>query len=75
LIAPFEIEVRGAITALDATSLTVSAKTFTVNAATRLDNNGTTFTLASLKAGQSVDVRGALQASGQLLATRVQLRN
>jgi hypothetical protein len=75
MAAPFEVEVRGAITALDATTITVSAKTFTVTAATRMDDNGNAFTLASLKSGQTVDVRGDLQASGQLLATRIQLRN
>jgi hypothetical protein len=72
---PLLVEVRGAITALDASSLTVGGKTFTVNASTRMDNDGTTFTLASLKTGQIVDVRGTAQADGSLIATRIQLSN
>jgi hypothetical protein len=72
---PLQVEVRGAITAVDATTLTVDTKTFTVTSSTRMDHDGNTFTLASLKVGQIVDVRGAAQASGDLVATRVQLRN
>jgi len=76
LAAPFQTEVRGAITALDATTITVATKTFTVNAATRMDNNGNTFTLSSLTTGQTVDVRGSSQTvGGALIASRIQLRN
>lgn len=77
LLPPLMVEVRGPVSAVDATAgtLTVAGKTFTVNAATRLDHDGETFTLASLQAGQNVDVRGDVQANGDLIATRVQLRN
>jgi hypothetical protein len=76
LAPPFQTEVRGPITALDATTVTVASKTFTVNASTRMDNNGDTFTLASLKTGQTVDVRGSSQTvGGALVASRIQLRN
>ena len=72
---PLLTEVRGAITALTATTIAAQGKTFTVNASTRMDNNGNTFTLSSLTVGQIVDVRGAVQADGTLLASRIQLRN
>ncbi|HEY2030093.1 MAG TPA: DUF5666 domain-containing protein, partial [Myxococcales bacterium] len=77
LLPPLMVEVRGPISAIDTTagSLTVAGKTFIVNAGTRMDNDGKTFTLASLTAGQNVDVRGAVQANGDLVASRIQLRN
>jgi hypothetical protein len=75
LAPPLLMEVRGAITALTATTIAAQGKTFTVDASTRMDNNGNTFTLASLKTGQIVDIRGTAQADGTLLASRIQLRN
>jgi hypothetical protein len=77
LLPPLLVEVRGPVSAVDATAgmLTVAGKTFTVTADTRLDHNGQPFTFASLTVGQNVDVLGALQASGELTASRIQLRN
>lgn len=77
LLPPLMVEVRGPLSAVDATagSLTVAGKTFLVTAATQLDHDGQAFTLASLKTGQDVDVRGAVQANGDLVASRVQLRD
>jgi Domain of unknown function (DUF5666) len=72
---PLITEIRGAITALTATTIAAQGQTFTVNASTRMDDNGNTFTLSSLTVGQIVDVRGTLQADGTLLASRIQLRN
>lgn len=73
------IEVESAITAIDlaAATLVVAGQTVQVDALTRLyddnrDDSYSTLTLADFVAGDYVEVSGARQASGAILATRVE---
>jgi riboflavin synthase alpha subunit len=68
---PAHVEVRGAITAIDAAGLTVQSKLFAVDAGTRMESHGRTFKLSDLKIGDTVEVHGVARADGSLVATRI----
>lgn len=70
---PAEVEVRGAITAIGAASLTVQSMVFAVNASTIIESQGATLKLSDLKIGDTVEVRGEAQPNGSLVATRIQI--
>jgi hypothetical protein len=70
---PAQVEVRGAITALDAASLTVQSKLFAVDASTLMESQGHTFKLSDLKIGDTVEVHGVARPDGSLVATRIQI--
>lgn len=67
-----EVKVTGRI---ESTSpLRVAGRAIVTNAATRvLDKKGATISLATLKAGDSVEVEGVSQADGSVLASKIKL--
>ena len=66
-----ETEVEGPIQAIDASSLTVQGKKFSVDASTEIRHSGDAVQFSSLKLSQNVQVRGEAQADGSLHATRI----
>jgi hypothetical protein len=70
---PAQVEVRGAITAIDAASLTVQSKLFAVDASTLMESHGRIFKLSDLKIGDTVEVHGVARPDGSLVATRIRL--
>lgn len=66
--------IRGAITTVNASANTLTLLGQTVNTNTATAYQGVSG-LAALTAGQSVEVYGALQADGSLLATLIQLKS
>lgn len=71
----YEGDVRGAVTAVNRTtsSFTVTGQTVLVNGATVFDGAFVPANLAGVKAGRVVEVSGFRNASGQLVATRVEV--
>ena len=67
-----EVEVKGAVSAVDASSITVNGHTFQVTASTVLDAGKT---LADIKVGMVVEVEGSADASGQLIARKIELED
>ncbi len=70
---PAQVEVRGAITAIAAASLTVQSKLFAVDGSTRMESHGRTFKPSDLKIGDTVEVHGVARPDGSLVATRIRL--
>ena len=79
-----EVELKGKITAIDATAktVTVAGKTVTVDANTRIDLSGdddtatsTAHTINDLKVNDFVEVSGSSDASGNVLATKIEVKN
>ena len=65
-------EIKGAIEAVAAPDLTVNGKTVHTNASTRIEVDGRDASFAALAAGQSAEVKGAAQADGSVLASRIE---
>ncbi|MGZ6141909.1 MAG: DUF5666 domain-containing protein [Myxococcales bacterium] len=70
-----EVEVKGAIEQLLASSLQVQGRMFAVDSSTQIESSGDALQLSSLKVGQLVDVRGTAAADGSLHATRISLES
>lgn len=70
-----EVEVKGAIEKLTATSIQVEGKTFAVDANTAIKQSGNQVALGSLIVGQIAEVRGSAAADGSLLATRISIES
>ncbi len=71
-----EIDVTGAITAINGTSITVKNITFTTDQNTEFwDNNRIPITLADLKVGQIVHIDGEVQSGNQNYALRVKVED
>lgn len=70
-----EVEVKGAIEQLAASSIQVQGKAFAVDAKTEIRQSGKTLLLSDLKTGQVAEVRGETVADGSLLATRISLES
>ncbi len=79
-----EVELKGKISAIDpaAKTITVAGKTVTVDANTRIDLSGdddtatsTAHTIADLKVNDLVEVSGSSDASGNVLATKIEVKN
>ncbi|MFQ5568664.1 MAG: DUF5666 domain-containing protein [Rhodothermales bacterium] len=71
-----EVEVTGAIEALDASSITVGGTTFVVADSTEiLDGDNNAITLSDLAVGMVVEVRGERNADDVLVATRIRVED
>lgn len=71
-----EVRLTGAIEALGPDHLTVQGTTFLVDAATEIeDADGNDISLADLAVGMVVEVRGAPDAAGTLVATRIRVED
>ena len=70
-----EVELQGAIAAIDQTkkTITIGDHTIDVGDGTQIDHDGTKLTLADLKVGDMVEVRGTLQSDGSILASEIRL--
>lgn len=79
-----EVELKGQITNIDATAgtLLVAGKTVTIDANTRIDLSGdddtaasSTHTINDLKVNDFVEVSGSSDASGNVLATKIEVKS
>ena len=67
-----ETELKGTIDAVATPDLTVSGKAVHTNASTRIEVDGRDAGFGALVAGQSVEVKGAAQPDGSVLASRIE---
>lgn len=71
-----EVEVKGTITELNSSSLTVAGITFDVDSSTKVfDHQNNPISYSSLQAGQLVEVKGVRTSSTSVKATRIKLEN
>jgi len=70
-----ETEFHGQVTAIDGTTLTVGDRTVTVTDATVIRQNGATVALSAIAVGSFVEIDGALQADGTVLARRISIED
>jgi len=70
-----ETEFHGQVTAIDGTTLTVGDRTVTVTDATVIRQNGANVALSAIAVGSFVEIDGALQADGTVLARRISIED
>ena len=71
-----EVELKGKVDSVGASSLVVAGKTVHVDASTRLlDSKGMPIPLSGFKQGDFVEVEGTSQSDGSVLATKVKLES
>lgn len=71
-----EVELRGAVDAIDGGSITVGGQVFTITGSTRfLDDRGNAISASDIQVGQLVEIEGARDASGNLIASKVKLED
>jgi len=70
-----ETEFHGQVTAIDGTTLTVGDRTVTVTDATVIRQNGANVALSAIAIGSFVEIDGALQADGTVLARRISIED
>ena len=70
-----ETEFHGQVTAINGTTLTVGDRTVTVTDATVIRQNGATVALGAIAIGSFVEIDGALQADGTVLARRISIED
>jgi uncharacterized protein DUF5666 len=70
-----EVELQGAIDTIDATAKTIKIGDHTIDVGdnTQIEHDGTKLTLADLKVGDMVEVRGTLQSDGSILASEIRV--
>jgi len=68
-----EIEFRGAIDKILGLNLTVAGKTVRTNTNTRFEIGERKATFANLALGQVIEIKGALQADGSILAASIEI--
>jgi len=68
-----ETEFHGQVSAINGTTLTVGDRTVTVTDATVIRQNGATVGLGAIAIGSFVEIDGALQADGTVLARRISI--
>jgi Domain of unknown function (DUF5666) len=71
-----EVDFKGKVDSVGASSLVVDGRTVHVEASTRLlDGKGMPIKLSDFKQGDLVEVEGTAQADGSVLANKVQIKN
>jgi riboflavin synthase alpha subunit len=70
-----ETEFHGQVTAIDGTTLTVGDRTVTVTDATVIRQNGANVALSAIAVGSFIEIDGALQADGTVLARRISIED
>jgi len=70
-----ETEFHGQVSAINGTTLTVGDRTVTVTDATVIRQNGATVALSAIAIGSFVEIDGALQADGTVLARRISIED
>ena len=70
-----ETEFHGQVTAINGATLTVGDRTVTVTDATVIRQNGATVAPSAIAIGSFVEVEGALQADGTVLARRISIED
>src|SRR6267378_96191 len=70
-----ETEFHGQVTAISGTTLTVGDRTVTVTDATVIRQNDATVGLSAIAIGSFVEIDGALQADGTVLARRISIED
>src|SRR5882672_733321 len=70
-----ETEFHGQVTAISGTTLMVGDRTVTVTDATVIRQNGATVALSAIAIGSFVEIDGALQADGTVLARRISIED
>jgi hypothetical protein len=70
-----EVEFTGAIDSIADPTLVVAGRTVVTDSSTRITDGGADTTLSALTVGMMVEVEGALQADGSVLAERIKVVN
>jgi hypothetical protein len=70
---PVEISLRGTLSGIGSSSITIAGKTIAVTAQTIIEQDGHALTLADLKMGETVAVTAMVQSDGSATASRIEV--
>jgi len=70
-----KVELEGTVESVTPPSLKVSGRIVMTNADTKIKRDDRTITLADVKVGDKVEVQGAAQADGSVLATKIKVED